>query len=59
MHLIIRHLYDRLIEKDQRLSAKSQVALTLAYQRTSANVVRKLAETGERALSLANLHCTE
>lgn len=60
MHLIVRHLYDRLIEKDiyRSLSHEIQHSLTLAYQRTSANVVRKLSQNSERGLELGdwNLH---
>jgi serine/threonine protein kinase len=56
MHLVIRHLYERLIEKNlyRRLPAKTQLGLTLAYQRTSANVVRKASETGERGIEIGD-----
>src|ERR1039457_1895968 len=49
MHLIVRHLYERLIEKDiyRSLSSELQRSITLAYQRTSANVVRKLSHGAE------------
>jgi len=60
MHLIVRHLYDRLIEKDiyRSLSHEIQRSLTLAYERTSANVVRKLSQNSERGFELGdwNLH---
>jgi serine/threonine-protein kinase len=54
MHLIVRHLYERMVEKGiySSLSAEVQKSITLAYQRTSANVVRKLSqgvETGFEA----------
>ncbi len=54
MHLVIRHLYDRLVEKGwyDKLSRQTQVNLTLAYQRTSANVVRKLSESWDRGMEL-------
>jgi serine/threonine protein kinase len=56
MHLVIRHLYERLVEKNlyRRLPAKTQLGLTLAYQRTSANVVRKLSESGERGIEIGD-----
>jgi len=44
---------ERPIRRTVTANATQPVASTVA------NVVRKLAETGERALSLANLHCTE
>lgn len=65
MHLIVRHLYNRLNEKDiyRHLSSSLKTQLSLAYQRTSANVVRKLSdgrevgiETGEiKTVSLFRL----
>ncbi|MFN0111543.1 MAG: protein kinase domain-containing protein [Blastocatellia bacterium] len=50
MHHIIRRLYDRLTEKGvyQSLDKNLQDELTLAYQRTSVNMARKLAEASER-----------
>lgn len=50
MHHIIRRLYDRLAEKGiyQFLNKNLQDELTLAYQRTSVNMARKLAEASER-----------
>lgn len=52
MHLIVRHLYERLIEKDiyRLLSPELQESITLAYQRTSANVVRKLSQGSEMGM---------
>ena len=49
MHLIVRHLYNRLNEKDiyRHLSSSLKTQLSLAYQRTSANVVRKLSDGRE------------
>jgi serine/threonine protein kinase/Cdc6-like AAA superfamily ATPase len=57
MHLIVRRLYDRLIEKDlyRLLSSKLQTQLALAYQRTSANLVRKVSEGWESGLELNEL----
>ena len=57
MHLIIRSIYDRLVEKNWygRLGERLQSELTLAYQRTSANVVRKLSDNWERSLELGGL----
>jgi len=57
MHLIVRRLYDRLIEKDlyHLLSSKLQIQLALAYQRTSANLVRKVSEGWESGLELSEL----
>lgn len=54
MHLIIRRLYERLIEKGwySSLSTDLQKQITLAYERTSANVVRKLSEGWEHGLEL-------
>lgn len=51
MHHIIRRLYDRLNEKSifQLLDHNLQAALTLAYHRTSVNMVRKQAESSERS----------
>ncbi len=56
MHLIVRHLYDRLVEKDlyRKLSPEVQLSITLAYQRTSANVVRKLAQSSERGFEMGD-----
>lgn len=50
MHYIIRQLYDRLVEKQiySQLDKDLQEALNLAYQRTSVNMARKLAEASER-----------
>ena len=59
MHLIIRRVYEQLVEKGlyALLSADLQRRITLAYQRTSANVVRKVSEGWERSgeLGAANL----
>ena len=54
MHLIIRRIYDRLVQKNwyDLLTEKLQTELTLAYQRTSANVVRKLSDKWERSAEL-------
>lgn len=51
MHHIIRRLYDRLNEKGvyQFLNKDLQDELMLAYQRTSVNMARKLAEASERS----------
>lgn len=58
MHLIVRRLYDRLEEKRLygRLRPELQTTLSLAYQRTSANVVRTLSEGWERALETGDLN---
>ena len=57
MHLIIRRIYDRLLEKSWYvlLGEKLQTELTLAYQRTSSNVVRKLSDKWERSLELGEV----
>jgi serine/threonine-protein kinase len=57
MHLIVRRLYERLIEKNlyHLLRPSLQAKLSLAYQRTSANVIRKLSEGWERGLELNDL----
>lgn len=54
MHLIIRRVYEQLVEKDlyASLSPDLQRRITLAYQRTSANVVRKVSEGWERSAEL-------
>src|ERR1022692_4641108 len=54
MHLIIRCIYDRLVEKNWYglVGEKIQAELTLAYQRTSANVVRKQSDKWERSFEL-------
>jgi serine/threonine-protein kinase len=54
MHLIIRCIYERLVEKNWygQVGEKIQAELTLAYQRTSANVVRKLSDKWERSFEL-------
>lgn len=51
MHHIIRRLRERLIEKDfyRLLDKKLRKELTLAYDRTSVNMARKLAESSERS----------
>ena len=56
MHLIVRHLYERLIEKDiyRSLSSELQRSITLAYQRTSANVVRKLSHGAEGGVEVGD-----
>jgi serine/threonine-protein kinase len=50
MHYIIRQLYDRLVKKHiyQLLDDDLRDELTLAYQRTSVNMARKMAEASER-----------
>jgi serine/threonine protein kinase len=55
MHLIVRRLYERLVEKDwyQSLGPELQRRMTLAYQRTSANVVRKVSDTWERGIEIS------
>lgn len=59
MHLIIRRVYEQLVEKDlyASLSADLQHRITLAYQRTSANVVRKVSQNWEHTgeLGASNL----
>lgn len=54
MHLIIRRVYEQLVEKDlyASLSPDLQRRITLAYQRTSANVIRKVSEGWERSAEL-------
>ncbi len=51
MHYIIRQLYDCLIKKHiyQLLDNDLRYELTLAYQRTSVNMARKVAEASERS----------
>jgi serine/threonine-protein kinase len=58
MHHIIRRLHDRLIEKGiyNFLGEELKEALTLAYNRTSVNMVRKLAESSERSLGFNELN---
>jgi serine/threonine protein kinase/AAA+ ATPase superfamily predicted ATPase len=55
MHLVIRRVYEQLVEKDlyESLNTDLQRRITLAYQRTSANVVRKVTEGWERSVELA------
>jgi AAA ATPase domain len=54
MHLVIRRVYEQLVEKNlyESLSLDLQRRITLAYQRTSANVVRKVSEGWERSAEL-------
>ncbi len=54
MHLIIRRVYEQLVEKGlyHSLSPDLQQQITLAYQRTSANVIRKVSEGWERSSEL-------
>jgi len=54
MHHVIRRLHDRLIEKGifPLLNPHLQESLTMAYYRTSLNMVRKLAETSERTFGV-------
>lgn len=51
MHHIIRRLYERLLELgiEAKLSPRLRDDLLLAYDRTSVNMTRKLAETRERS----------
>jgi len=55
MHLIVRRLYERLVEKGwyPSLGSELQRRITLAYQRTSANVVRKVSDKWERGLEIS------
>jgi serine/threonine-protein kinase len=57
MHLIIRRLYERLVEKGwyESLNPQLQTELALAYQRTSANVVRNLSDKWERGIEFGEL----
>jgi serine/threonine protein kinase/Cdc6-like AAA superfamily ATPase len=54
MHHIIRRLHGRLVERGiyGLLDPDLREALTLAYQRTSINMARKLAESSERSFSV-------
>jgi serine/threonine-protein kinase len=58
MHHIIRRLHDRLIEKGiyNLLDEDLKEALALAYNRTSINMVRKLAQTSERTFGFNELN---
>ena len=54
MHLVIRRIYEQLVEKGlyASLNPELQRRITLAYQRTSANVVRKISEGWEHSAEL-------
>ncbi len=56
MHLIIRRVYEQLVEKDlyPSLTPALQRRITLAYQRTSANVVRQVSEGWERGAGVSS-----
>ena len=55
MHHIIRRLYDRLVELGiyAQLQPDSRTHLAQAYNRTSFNMTRKLAEVSERAFGFS------
>jgi serine/threonine-protein kinase len=57
MHHIIRRLYETLVEVDAfvQLPEPLQAKLTEAYDRTSFNMTRKLAQTSERNLGLPDV----
>lgn len=57
MHHIIRRLYDKLLEKNifSSLSPQLQEQLTLAYQRTSVNMTRTIADGREGNIGLSEL----
>jgi len=57
MHHIIRRLHERLADEGiyARLPADLRQSLSLAYDRTSVNMTRSLAETSERQLGLSEI----